>query len=201
MVVWQTDLSIAEAPPRCQLSDTSSYCPLDRGLTSDHQAITSQAINKLIISGDLPSIASNPIVPQPRTARFYLLPKIHKRDCPGRPIVSACSCPTELISSYLDSILSPLVQELPTYIRVAMGIRMVLRYACLFVGYVGQSLFHNYTSNIPHLFLRYIDDCIGAALCSRKELEQFINFTTTFCHALKFTWTISDASLPFLDFS
>eukprot|EP00061_Rhincodon_typus_P017383 g46059.t1 len=30
---------------------------------------------------------------------------------------SACSCPTELISNYRDSIFSLLVQELPTYVR------------------------------------------------------------------------------------
>lgn len=47
-------------------------------------------------SGQLPSTASNLIVPYPCTDCFYLLSKIHKQDCPGRSIVSACSCPTEL---------------------------------------------------------------------------------------------------------
>eukprot|EP00061_Rhincodon_typus_P018140 g47191.t1 len=32
-------------------------------------------------------------------------------------------------------------------------------------------------------------------------LEQFINFTSTFYTNLKFTWTISDTSLEFLDLS
>eukprot|EP00061_Rhincodon_typus_P004903 g23698.t1 len=62
-----------------------------------------------------------------------------------------------------------------------------------------QSLFHCYTDTIPHLFFCYIDDCIGAALCSHEELEQFINFTDTFHPNLKFTWTINDTSHPFLD--
>eukprot|EP00061_Rhincodon_typus_P013377 g39716.t1 len=57
-----------------------------------------------------------------------------------------------------------------------MGTRMGLSYACLFVGFMKRSLFNNYTGTIRHLFLRYIDDCIGAASCSRKELKQFINF-------------------------
>eukprot|EP00061_Rhincodon_typus_P010679 g35156.t1 len=43
---------------------------------------------------------------------------------------------------------------------VAMGTHMGPSYACLFVGFVEQSLFHNSTSTIPSLFLRYIDDCI-----------------------------------------
>ena len=36
---------------------------------------------------------------------------------PGRLIVSACSCPTELISSYLDKIMAPIVKTLPSYIK------------------------------------------------------------------------------------
>ena len=48
---------------------------------------------------------------------FSFLPKIHKPNNPGRPIVSACCCPTELISSYLDSLMLPIVQSLPTYIK------------------------------------------------------------------------------------
>eukprot|EP00061_Rhincodon_typus_P000585 g12136.t1 len=82
-----------------------------------------------------------------------------------------------------------------------MGTRMGPSCACLFVGYVQQSLFRCYTSTVPHLFLRYNDDCVSAALCCYEELEQFINFTNTFDPNLKFTRTISDTSLSFLDFS
>ena len=35
----------------------------------------------------------------------------------GRPIVSACSCPTENISAYLDEVLAPFVKSLPTYVK------------------------------------------------------------------------------------
>eukprot|EP00061_Rhincodon_typus_P001496 g14958.t1 len=82
-----------------------------------------------------------------------------------------------------------------------MGIRIGPCYVCLFVGCVEQSLFCYYTGTISHLFLRYIDNFIGTALCSHKELEQFSNFTNTFHPNLKFTWTISDTSLSFLDLS
>eukprot|EP00061_Rhincodon_typus_P001154 g13886.t1 len=70
---------------------------------------------------------------------------------------------------------------------VAMGTCMGPSYACLFVGYVEKSLFRSYSGTIPHLFLRYIDDYIGTALCFHEELEQFINFTNTFHPNLKFT--------------
>ena len=42
---------------------------------------------------------------------------IHKPNNPGRPIISACSCPTELISSFLDKKMAPFVKSLPTYIK------------------------------------------------------------------------------------
>eukprot|EP00061_Rhincodon_typus_P002922 g18820.t1 len=74
-------------------------------------------------------------------------------------------------------------------------------YVCLFIGYVEQSLFCCYTGTIPHLFLHYINDSISITSCSHEELEQFINFTNTFHPNLKFTWTISDTFLSFLDTS
>ena len=43
--------------------------------------------------------------------------KFTKRNNPGRPIVSACSCPTELISSYLDKLMTAIVKSLPQYIK------------------------------------------------------------------------------------
>ena len=50
---------------------------------------------------------------------FYLQPKIHKVNNPGRPIISACSCPLEQISEYSDVVLQPLVRSLPTDIKTA----------------------------------------------------------------------------------
>eukprot|EP00061_Rhincodon_typus_P003784 g20949.t1 len=81
-----------------------------------------------------------------------------------------------------------------------MGTHMGPSYACLFVRYVEQSLFHCCSGTILHLFLHYIDDCISAASSSsHEELELFINFINTFHRNLKISWTISDTSLSFLD--
>ena len=66
---------------------------------------------------DLPATATNLIITTPRSSCIYFLPKIHKPNNPGRPIVSACSCPTELISSYLDKIMAPIIKSLPSYIK------------------------------------------------------------------------------------
>ena len=58
-------------------------------------------------------------VEDPKFARFYLLPKIHKRlhNVPGRPVISNCSFYTENISSFLDYHLQPLVQKVKSYIK------------------------------------------------------------------------------------
>eukprot|EP00061_Rhincodon_typus_P010830 g35409.t1 len=70
---------------------------------------------------------------------------------------------------------------------VAMGTCMGPSYACLFIGYVEQSLFSTYTSTVPQLFRHYIDLCIGAASCAQAELDQFNHFRNNFHPVLKFT--------------
>ena len=74
-------------------------------------------IPEMINNNELPPLATNLVVTTPRTSSFYLLPKIHKPGNPGRPIVSACSCPTENIAAFLDEITAPLVCNLQTYVK------------------------------------------------------------------------------------
>ena len=78
-----------------------------------------------------------------------------------------------------------------------MATKMGPNYACLFVGYIEEQIRASYTGFIPQLHKRYIDD-VGAAQCSRSDLEEY---TSNFHPALKFTSTISELELPFLDIS
>ena len=57
----------------------------------------------------------------PKPGRFYLLPKIHKENNPGRPIVSANGYPTERISEFIDFHLRPFVENLPSHIKDTTG--------------------------------------------------------------------------------
>ena len=52
----------------------------------------------------------------PKPGRFYILPKVHKRGNPGRPIVCSNSHPTERISQFVDFHLKPLVQKTQSYV-------------------------------------------------------------------------------------
>ena len=53
----------------------------------------------------------------PKPCRFYLLPKIHKENNLGRPIVSANGHPTEQISEFIDFHLRPFVENLPSHTK------------------------------------------------------------------------------------
>ena len=108
LVVWQADLYQKEALR--QLSDTSFYAKVDKDLTFANQQIVKSTINDLIVKQELPATAKNLIITTPRTS-------IHKPNNPARPIVSFCSSPTELISSYLDKIMALIVRSLPSYIK------------------------------------------------------------------------------------
>ena len=64
--------------------------------------------------------------PNPRERRLYFLPKIHKdldkwpvpnKMPPGRPIVSDCESESYRVSEYIDSFLSPLATNHPSYIK------------------------------------------------------------------------------------
>ena len=59
------------------------------------------------------------IMKDTKFARFYLLPKIHKRlhNVPGRPVISNSGYYTENISSFLDHHLQPLAQAVKSYIK------------------------------------------------------------------------------------
>ena len=41
--------------------------------------------------------------------------------------MSACNCPTELISSYLDKIMAPIVRSLPSYVKVSQHALQIFR--------------------------------------------------------------------------
>ena len=114
-VVWRMDLYIAEA--NRHLEDQRFYEKIPSDATQSSQQQVQSFIETAIESNQLPPSATNLIVEHPRTSKFYLLPKIHKPGNPGNPIVSACSCPTELLAVYLDQLTAPFVRNLDSYVK------------------------------------------------------------------------------------
>ena len=56
-------------------------------------------------------------IPNPTEARFYLLPKIHKKTVPGRPICSSVNHPTAHISKFVDEHIKKYVPKTKSYVR------------------------------------------------------------------------------------
>lgn len=118
IVIMNTEDYINEA--KKLLSDSSAYKELDGDPTSNYNEQIQEFIE---IHGPKQNLSPKTISllnPKfPRTPIFYILPKVHKptRPPPGRPIVSSFGCPTERISSYVDGLLQPHVQNLQSYVK------------------------------------------------------------------------------------
>ena len=78
------------------------------------------ALERIRIRGDLTNDTLNHfLVKDPKFAKFYLLPKIHKRlhNVPGRSTVSNFGFYTENISPFLDHHLQPIAQKVNSFIK------------------------------------------------------------------------------------
>ena len=87
-----------------QLSDSNFYTKLKEDPTqkiSDKicQTLTQMKNCKLITEKNFDYLN----IKDPKAGRFYLLPKIHKKQVPGRPICSSISHPTCNISKFVDA--------------------------------------------------------------------------------------------------
>ncbi len=101
-----------------QLDNRTNYICLNSDPTGTFSGEIQQLLDDMRSRDQLSKKAHKFLSPTDcRTARFYLLPKIHKTGNPGRPIVSGNGSPTEHISMFIDSFLKPLVPRIPSYIH------------------------------------------------------------------------------------
>ena len=109
VVILDRDKYVAEAMR--QLNDTEVYFSLRDDPTVDMIRKVNERVEKLHNDGYISqSTLQYLMVTNDATAgRFYLLPKTHKKNCPGRPVISGCNTPTEKISAFVDSQLKRLV--------------------------------------------------------------------------------------------
>ena len=115
--VWDRDDYTKEAEK--QLGDKDIY----EEMCNDPGPLIStihKAIEKVPKKGDVNADTIKYfMVKDPKSARFYLLPKIYKRlhDVPGWSVISNCGYYTENISSFLDCHLQPLTREVKSYLK------------------------------------------------------------------------------------
>ena len=83
-----------------------------------HEQTINHCIDDLVENGGIhPDVAKLLKPEQSRTPIFYMLPKIHKINNPGRPVISSVNSHTEKISAYVDEYLRPIAERLPSHIR------------------------------------------------------------------------------------
>ena len=117
MVFWDREDNLKEACK--QLEDKDIYEEVQNDSSILINTIMC-ALGKIRIPDDLPNDTLNYfLVKDPKFARFYLLPKIHKRlhNVPGRLVISNCGFYTENISSFLDHHLQPIAQKVNSFIK------------------------------------------------------------------------------------
>jgi len=176
-----------------QLFDNSIYSKLDHDPTMKHNRIIQDFLQDNGPEEGLSYKAIKLLTPKlPRTPVFYTLPKTHKpsKPPPGRPIVSSYGCPTERISAYVDEILQPFVQSLPSYIKDTNDflqkistINQPLPQNCLLVSVDVESLYtnilHDDGINASKTFL---DSRPNDSKPSTKFIVQLMTFILTLNH-------------------
>ena len=101
-----------------QLEDTNFYQKIPEDITNK---ISDRIAQQLIKMRSLDLISDKNFeylnIKNPTEARFYLLPKIHKKDIPGRPICNSINHPTCHISKFVDEHIKQYVPKTKSYVR------------------------------------------------------------------------------------
>ena len=102
-----------------QLSDKDIYLPLSNDPTAEMVDIINERVRRLHSDGYISDSTLQFLLINcnARAGRFYLLPKIHKKNSPGRPVISGCNTPTEKISAFVNHQLKHLVPQIPSYVK------------------------------------------------------------------------------------
>ena len=101
-----------------QLQNRNHYRPLAKDNTVKTNKEVKDYITQIYSEGHINEETARYLKPKnPRTPIFYMLPKIHKPNNPGRPIISQVNSPTERISEFLDYHLKPIATKNDSYLK------------------------------------------------------------------------------------
>ena len=101
-----------------QLQDETHYRKLKDNPTQLYTERINTAIDVFKNEGIISEkVAKGLKTNDPKTAKFNMLPKIHKTGNPGRPVIDSMNCHTAGISKYVDYHLQPEVAKLKSYTK------------------------------------------------------------------------------------
>ena len=112
------DVSDYIAEGNRQLNDNNFYVKCNRGLTHEYNKQVNSTIDSLHKSNLLTDKTANMLkTNDPKTPKFYTLPKIHKENNPGRPVISSINCHTAKLSKFVDHHLQEHVVKTASYVK------------------------------------------------------------------------------------
>ena len=116
VVIMGTENYIKEA--NRQLSDKNNYQTLQTNPILQHNKMVNDTLDRFKSENLLSTKAAEGLkLINPKTPKFYIIPKIHKENNPGRPVSNSVNCHNSGISHFADHHLQPLVKEIPSYIK------------------------------------------------------------------------------------
>ncbi|CAF4440185.1 unnamed protein product, partial [Didymodactylos carnosus] len=105
-----TENQVYESKVLQQLNDTNYYEKYNYNPCTQLYWRIKFVLNELLENNDITRSEIVKLKPvRPSSAVFYILPKLHKKSCPGRPIVPGCQHMTSNISKYLEQKLTPFI--------------------------------------------------------------------------------------------
>ena len=101
-----------------QLDNKEFYQELAINIFEDHQIIIINSLNEMLSNNIIDketSIVLKPI--NVKQAHFYLFPKIHKVNNPGRLVISSVNYHTTKLTNNIDHYINPLGMKVKSHIR------------------------------------------------------------------------------------
>ena len=115
-VIWGIEEYLAEAI--IQINNSEFYQELSTDPFNDYQQMIISSLNEMNSENMINKETAEVLKPKNvKHARFYLLPKIHKKNIPSRPIISSINCHITKLSRYVDYHIKPLATKVKSYIR------------------------------------------------------------------------------------
>ena len=101
-----------------QLSDKCNYMTLQEDSTLQHSNLVNDTIDMFKKEKLLSKKLADGLKPvNPKTPNFYISPKIHKENNPGRLVINSTNCHASETSRFVEHYLQPLVREIPSSIK------------------------------------------------------------------------------------
>ena len=100
------------------MNDTTYYRRLYSDTTQELNSNIKSKLEKRVQDGNISPAEFEVLYnSDPRISNFYTVPKIHKNNNPGQPIVNSIGSITEKILAYVDENIKHLSKLVPSYIK------------------------------------------------------------------------------------